>query len=82
MLDRPGRVERLPRTRAEAPDTGQVAGMTALDAVLDTIGALTRVGAEAAGLGQPWCDSADDRHLEPVEDPNRAEADDDAPVEA
>ena len=33
-------------------------------------------------LGEPRADAADDRHLEPVEDPDRAEADDDEPVKA
>ena len=36
----------------------------------------------AALLGQPRGDRADDRHLEPVEDPDRPEADDHQPVEA
>ena len=36
----------------------------------------------AAALGQPRGDRADDRDLEAVEDPYRAEPDDDAPVEA
>ena len=36
----------------------------------------------ASGLGQARRDRADDRHLEPVEDPDGPEADDDPPVEA
>jgi hypothetical protein len=36
----------------------------------------------AAVLGQPGTDRADDRHLEPVEDPHRPQAGDDPPVEA
>ena len=36
----------------------------------------------AARLGQARGDRADDRHLEPVEDPDGPEADDDPPVEA